>query len=228
MKNLHVAVLMGGTSTEREVSLRSGSAVARALTATGAHVTSVDVRGPNFNLPASVDVAFIALHGAFGEDGQMQRLLELRGVPYTGSDVEASARAFDKIAAKRAFTVAKVRTPRYTVIEKSRPDTSALRKWKLPLVVKPSRQGSSVGVSIVRKREELADALAQAWQHDEQVIVEDFIADPGLRPWRFGRADAGRSATDDRRPRAGGSRGTAERTAHEGGAGCLPPRHRAG
>lgn len=176
MKNLHVAVLMGGTSTEREVSLRSGSAVARALTATGAHVTSVDVRGPNFNLPASVDVAFIALHGAFGEDGQMQRLLESRGVPYTGSDVGASARAFDKIAAKQAFTAAKVRTPRYTVIEKSRPDTSVLRKWKLPLVVKPARQGSSVGVSIVRKREELADALAQAWQHDEQVIVEDFIA----------------------------------------------------
>src|SRR3989442_1917351 len=115
MKRLHIAVLMGGPSTEREVSLRSGAAVARALTDTDARVTSVDVQGPDFKLPAGVDLAFIALHGTFGEDGQVQQILEQRGIAYTGSDTGASARAFGKIAPKEAFAAARDATPGLSV-----------------------------------------------------------------------------------------------------------------
>jgi D-alanine-D-alanine ligase len=162
MRRLRVTVLMGGPSKEREVSLRSGAAVMRALSATGAIVTEVDVRGGDFELPANTDVAFLALHGTFGEDGTVQRILEDRGVVYTGSDPDASALAFDKVAAKAAFAEAGIPTP---------PETRTP-----PLVVKPARQGSSVGVTIVRDESELAAAFAAARRYDESVITEQFIS----------------------------------------------------
>src|ERR1044071_5843047 len=129
---MKIAVLMGGPSAEREVSMASGREVVAALVQTGATVVPVIVDGPEFSLPARTDVAFIALHGTFGEDGQIQHILEERGVAYTGSDAAASARAFDKICAKECFADAGIPTPR---------DTDAV-----PVVVKPARQGSSVGV----------------------------------------------------------------------------------
>src|SRR6266850_6933003 len=101
MQQLKIAVLMGGPSAEREVSLRSGTAVANALKLTGAKVVPVDIQDATFAMPRDVDVAFVALHGTFGEDGTLQRMLENGGIAYTGSGPEASARAFDKIAAKR-------------------------------------------------------------------------------------------------------------------------------
>ena len=161
MKPLRVAVLMGGPSAEREVSLASGREVVKALQSAGAHVAPVDVRDRNFRLPADTDVAFVALHGTFGEDGEVQRLLEERGVAYTGSGPAVSALAFDKVAAKQALRMAGIPTPGPA----SEP----------PMVVKPARQGSSVGISIVRKESELAAALAEARRHDECVIVEQFI-----------------------------------------------------
>lgn len=173
MKRLRVAVLMGGPSEESEVSYRSGRMVAQALLDAGAQVSEVDVRGPDSWLPSNVDVAFIALHGTFGEDGQIQGLLEKRGVPYTGSGIEASALAFDKAAAKAAFVDAGIATPWSVVIEEG---TAPLVAIKPPLVVKPARQGSSVGVTMVNERSALPQACALAWRYDDRVIIEKFIA----------------------------------------------------
>lgn len=175
MKNVRVAVLMGGPSAEREVSLRSGRAVARALAEAGANVREVDVRGPEFALPAGTDVAFVALHGTFGEDGTVQKILEKRGVAYTGSDAEVSALAFDKERAKAAFLKAKIPTPRYEVVAGRRGNVRRLAEMDVPLVVKPARQGSSVGITIVREAGKLDAALADAWRFDDRLIVEEFI-----------------------------------------------------
>src|ERR1044071_6705793 len=146
MKPLRIAVLMGGPSAEREVSLQSGRVVAQSLLAVGAHVAEVDVHDEHFKLPAHTDVAFIALHGTFGEDGQVQHILDSRRVAYTGSGPEPSALAFNKGAAKQAFRAAGIPTPPAS--------------YTPPFVVKPARQGSSVGIAVVRNRAELAAALA--------------------------------------------------------------------
>jgi D-alanine-D-alanine ligase len=176
MKKLKIAVLMGGPSAEREVSLRSGTAVAKALTATGADVVSIDIRDSAFTMPTDVDAVFVALHGTFGEDGTLQRMLEDAGVAYTGSDPEASARAFDKIAAKAEFLAAGVSTPRYEVFDRAHTDWNRLTSLGFPLVVKPARQGSSVGISIVQEEDHLKEACQIAWQYDDQLVVEQFIA----------------------------------------------------
>ena len=172
MKALHVAVLMGGPSKEREVSLESGRMVSEALRRAGVTVTTMDVRGPGFVLPAGTDVAFIAMHGMFGEDGHLQQILEEHGVPYTGSDQGASARAFDKVVAKECFAEAGIPTPKGVEVNG---DLSALEELEWPLVVKPSRQGSSVGVSIVHQRAELQYALKTAREFDAHVLVEVFV-----------------------------------------------------
>jgi D-alanine-D-alanine ligase len=163
MKKLKIAVLMGGPSSEREVSLQSGREVIEALRTTGGTIVPVVVEGPGFTVPADTDVAFIALHGKFGEDGQIQRILEERGVAYTGSDAEASARAFDKIKAKELFIDGGIPTPDYG------------DDLRLPVVVKPARQGSSVGITIVRDQPSLAAACAKARAHDERILIEQFI-----------------------------------------------------
>jgi len=173
MKPLHVAVLMGGTSTEREVSLNSGRMVAEALRrAGGMTISEVDVRGPEFVLPRGVDVAFIAMHGLFGEDGHVQQILEDRGVPYTGSDASASAVAFDKILAKECFVAAGIPTPDFVVLDG---DLSAVEEMRWPLFVKPARQGSSVGISKVANREELIQAREKARKYDGEILVEEFV-----------------------------------------------------
>lgn len=174
-RRLNVAVLMGGPSMEREVSLRSGTAVVGALSDAGMNVTAVDVRGPHFALPANTDVAFVALHGTFGEDGGVQQVLEARGVRYTGSGVQASALAFDKSAAKGIFQAHGVPSPRGVTLTKGDPVASLLEAMSLPLVVKPSRQGSSVGVHLVRDKSELAAACADAWRYDAQIVIEEFV-----------------------------------------------------
>jgi D-alanine-D-alanine ligase len=173
MKRLRVAVLMGGPSAERDVSLKSGSVVVQALLNAGAQVCEVAVQGTDFWLPAGVDVAFIALHGTFGEDGQVQRIMEQRGVPYTGSDPDASARAFDKAAAKARFAAAGIPTPGHVVLEKGMTLPANLQT---PLVVKPARQGSSVGVAVVQSRAEIEQACEQAWRYDEKLILEEFVS----------------------------------------------------
>ncbi len=166
----HIAVLKGGPGAERDVSLATGAGVTRALRSLGAEVTEVDVRGDDFELPNETELAFIALHGTFGEDGQVQQILEDRGVAYTGEGVEESRIAFDKILSKRNFDAAGVPTPAWEVITKGQQPTMAL-----PYVIKAPKQGSTVGIYIVKKENEVAKALQDAAGYDERLLVEKFI-----------------------------------------------------
>lgn len=169
------AVLMGGPSSEREVSLRSGHSVAEALGDAGLPVAEVVVgRDGTFDLPPGTQVAFIALHGQFGEDGQIQAILESRGIPHTGSSPAASANAFDKSRSKPILAAAGVPTAPYQLLHRDAP-VPAARELPLPLVVKPTRQGSSVGVTRVFREEDWAPALAAAFAYDETILAETFI-----------------------------------------------------
>ncbi len=165
-----IAVLMGGPSAEREVSLATGRGISKALRSLGAEVVEIDVRDENFPLPQNVELAFIALHGTFGEDGQVQQILEQRGVPYTGEGVEESRLAFDKIRSKEKFRQHGVRTPEWETIEAhQRP------RLALPIVVKAPRQGSTVGVHIVKASQDLDRAIAGAAQYDRELLIEKFV-----------------------------------------------------
>ena len=140
-----IAVLMGGPGSERDVSLATGRGVSKALRSLGADIVDVDVRDENFVLPEDVDLAFITIHGTFGEDGQLQKILDDRGIPYTGDGVEESLIAFDKILTKEKFREHNVVTPEWEVV-----DAGQRPKIAEPLVVKPARQCSTVGVVIVK------------------------------------------------------------------------------
>ena len=165
-----IAVLMGGPSAEREVSLATGRGISKALRSPGADVVEIDVRDANFELPRDVEFAFIALHGTFGEDGQVQQILEERGVPYTGEGVNGSRLAFDKIRSKEKFREHGVSTPEWeTIGSHERP------AMQLPIVVKAPRQGSTVGVYIVKKTEELEPAIANAAKYDRELLIEKFV-----------------------------------------------------
>lgn len=175
-----VGVLYGGISAEREVSAKSGEAVANALAQAGYPVELLDPR----DIPVGcltverMDVAFNALHGTFGEDGGIQSVLEVLGVPYTGSGVTASRVAMDKVASKQCFRRAGVRTPAFVELEAAWPSerkAAALAPLGLPAVVKPAAQGSSVGVSIVESEDQLNAAIARALEFDERAIAEEFI-----------------------------------------------------
>ena len=161
---------MGGPSSERDVSLATGRGVSKALRSLGVEVAEVDVRDENFQLPGDVDFAFITLHGTFGEDGQLQELLEQRGVAYTGEGVEGSRLAFDKIRSKEKFEEQRVRTPEWETIEADQQP-----RMQLPIVVKAPRQGSTVGVHIVKTSEELAPAIAGSAKYDRELLIEKFV-----------------------------------------------------
>jgi len=162
---------MGGPGSERDVSLATGHGVSKALRSLGADVVEVDVHDENFALPKDVDLAFITIHGTFGEDGQLQEILEERGVPYTGDGVEASRAAFDKILSKEKFREYDVVTPDWEVIEAGQRPTISV-----PLVVKPARQGSTVGVVIVKDASELDSAMAEAAKYDRKLLIEKFVS----------------------------------------------------
>jgi len=166
-----IAVLMGGPGSERDVSLATGRGVAKALRSLGAEVVEVDVRDENFQLPNDVDLVFNTIHGTFGEDGRLQKILEDRGVRYTGDGVEGSRNAFDKILSKQKFLEHKVATPESEVI-----DVGRRPKISVPLVVKPARQGSTVGVVIVRNESELDGAIKEAGKYDRKLLVEKFVS----------------------------------------------------
>ncbi len=170
LRGKRVAVLKGGPGSEREVSLATAAGVAKALRSLGAEVTEVDVRGPEFTLPDDSEIAFIAIHGTFGEDGQLQQILEDRGLAYTGEGVDGSKRAFDKLLSKQKFTQHGVYTPRWEVIRAGEVPTFAL-----PYVVKAPRQGSTVGVHIVKEESEIAPALRDVARYDREFLVEEFI-----------------------------------------------------
>jgi D-alanine-D-alanine ligase len=161
---------MGGPSAEREVSLRSGAAAAEALRTAGFEVTDVVVDGPDFTLPEKTEFAFLALHGTFGEDGQLQDILTSRRMPFTGADAATSRIAFDKEKTKEKFRAAGVPTPEGQLVGSLDQVTLSL-----PLFVKPNEQGSSVGTHPATTREELAAALADALKFGPRALVERFI-----------------------------------------------------
>ena len=166
----HIAVLMGGPGSERDVSFATGRGVAKALRSTGAEVSEVDVKDESFEMPAETELAFIALHGTFGEDGQVQKILESRGVSYTGENAERSRIAFDKILSKELFEKKSVATPEWEVVRASdRPN------MEVPFVVKAPRQGSTVGIYIVKKAEEVENSLREAGKFDDELLIEKFV-----------------------------------------------------
>jgi len=165
-----IAVLKGGPGAEREVSLRSGAAVGRALAACGAEVTEVDVAGPDFVLPEGTELAYNMIHGTFGEDGQIQAVLASRGVPYTGEGEEGSRLAFDKILSKEKFDAAGVPTAKWHIVRRGEKPHFAP-----PYVVKAPRQGSSVGVHIVHEAAALDAALEDCFRFGDEVLIEEFV-----------------------------------------------------
>lgn len=176
LKKKKIGVLLGGLSAEREISLKTGAAVVSALQKKGYKVAAVDA---DRNLAAKlvarhIDIAFIALHGRYGEDGCVQGLLEVMGIPYTGSGVQASAVCMDKVAAKQVMLHYKIPTPKFCVAGgDGRPVVSKFPS--LPVVVKPASQGSALGVSIVRESSAVDEALRRARQFGGAVLVEEFI-----------------------------------------------------
>ena len=165
-----IAVLKGGPGSERDVSLATGTGVAKALRSLGAEILEVDVRDDGFELPNDTRIAFVAVHGTFGEDGQLQQILEDRGISYTGEDVNGSRLAFDKILSKEKFTEGDVVTPEWEVI-----GAGQKPGIPFPLVIKPPRQGSTVGIQIVRQESELSAALSAAAKYDDELLIEEFI-----------------------------------------------------
>ena len=172
-RNLNITVMLGGPSAEREVSLRSGAAVAKALRSLGHNVTEVDPKDGQFDLPPKTDVVFLALHGTYGEDGTVQRQLDKLGVLYTGCDAEASRIAFDKVLTKQRCLQSAVPTAKYLVVKSA--SEPFPRNFQPPLVVKPVRQGSSVGLRFVEQKTDWLAALAVALQFDSEVLVEEKI-----------------------------------------------------
>ena len=165
--------MLGGPSAEREVSLRSGAAAGKALRLLGHKVSELDPKDSSWTLPPETEVVFLALHGTYGEDGGVQTRLEELGVPYTGCGPEASRTAFDKVLTKQRFLSQGIPTARFAVLDAPQADLPP--GWTPPVVVKPARQGSSIGVHFVERAEEWAAALAEAFRYDTKVLMEEKI-----------------------------------------------------
>lgn len=190
-----VAVLMGGTSAERDISLMSGGGVLEALRARGVDAHAFDPAQRELGELRREGVArcFIALHGRHGEDGSVQGALELLGIPYTGSGVMASAIAMDKVMTKRVWLAEGLPTPRWVRLAPGEHDPARLAalpdELGLPLIVKPPREGSSIGVTKVAEAPHLAPAVALAARSDPDVLCEEFIAGPELTCPVLGEGD---------------------------------------
>ena len=179
LKTKKIAVLMGGLSAEREISLKTGGAVLKALQEAGYRAEAIDAgRDLAAQLAASgAEVAFIALHGRFGEDGTVQGLLELQGIPYTGSGVLASSVAMDKVTTKKLLLYHELPTPGFEVLGPADSAEALVRRCRyFPLVVKPAREGSTLGITIAHDAKELAAGITAARRFDELVLIEDYIA----------------------------------------------------
>ncbi|MCM8789929.1 MAG: D-alanine--D-alanine ligase [Candidatus Omnitrophica bacterium] len=178
-----IAVLMGGPSSERKISLKSGKAVFEALRAAGVNVVAVDIKTDsvkdNILLLKRIrpDCVFIALHGRFGEDGSIQSILDSLSIPYTGSGERASSLAMDKIASRRIFEAAGLAVPKYKELNKNSRHSNFkfFRHLGFPLVVKPATHGSSIGLSIIDRKKDFKKAVELAFRFDEKIIVEKYI-----------------------------------------------------
>jgi D-alanine-D-alanine ligase len=176
----NIAVLMGGISPERKISLQSGKAVANALAKTDNHVIKIVV---NDDLVSEldnykIDVAFVALHGRFGEDGGIQEVLESKDIPYTGSGVSASRLTMDKVKSKDIFKRSNIPTPDYFAVSTTQSMSEiaeSVKNLKLPVVTKPVNNGSSIGISIIREYDELPDAIKHTGPHSTEVLIEKYI-----------------------------------------------------
>lgn len=175
-----VAVLYGGKSAEREVSLKSGEAVIGALQSAGVDVVAIDVGDDLLERlqREKIDRAFIILHGRGGEDGSMQGLLECLGIPYTGSGILASALAMDKLRTKQVWQSLGIPTPRHAVLATEQDCIAAGTELGFPLIVKPAHEGSSIGMAKVNSTQELVAAWQDAAKYDSQVLVEQWIHGP--------------------------------------------------
>lgn len=166
--------MLGGPGPEREVSLRSGAGVAKALRSLGHTVSEIDPKTPDWKLPPKTNVVCLApLHGVYGEDGQVQRQLDKLGMIYTGCDAESSRLSFDKVLTKELCVKAKVPTAKYVVVKSA--GAPFPKELALPLVAKPVRQGSSVGVHFVERAEDWPNAIAEALKFDSEALVEEKI-----------------------------------------------------
>lgn len=172
-KDLLIAVLMGGPGSEREVSLASGGAVLEALKEQGLNAVAVDVMSHSISLPAGTGLCFNTIHGTFGEDGELQSILEKMQMPYTGAGRESSRIAFDKVASKQVFVEQQVPTPASEIVDCS--NGARLPEMSPPYVVKPPCEGSSVGVHIVHDKSEAHAAMEDAAKYGKEVLVEQYI-----------------------------------------------------
>lgn len=173
LKKMKIGVLMGGMSAEREISLKSGRAVFNALIQKGYNAVAVDVGRDIYGriIKEKIDAAFIALHGKYGEDGAIQGLLEIIGIPYTGSGVLASAMSINKVLAKKIFMLNKIPTPEFAVVGGS----GVTPPLRLPLIVKPNSQGSTIGVSVINNKKHYYGAVKKALRYDSAALIERFI-----------------------------------------------------
>jgi len=175
-----IGVIMGGTSSEREVSLATGRPILETLLARGYDAVGILMEGsdlPERLRGAGVELAFIALHGGSGENGAVQGLLEVMGIPYTGSGVLASAMAMDKVVSKSLFAAAGLHVPPYRVVRsvEGLREALAASAFPAPWVIKPAAEGSSIGVSIVQNEEEIDAAAREAFRYGDRVILEKYV-----------------------------------------------------
>ena len=170
-----VAVLLGGKSAEREVSLDSGTAVLEALVRSGVNAEAFDPQERSVTELVNYDRAFIVLHGRGGEDGQIQGALEWLNVPYTGTGVQGSAIGMDKVKTKQVWQGSELPTAPYRIVTKDSDATEIVNALGLPLIIKPVHEGSSIGMSKVEKIEDFAEAIAKATEHDAVVMAEKWI-----------------------------------------------------
>lgn len=175
IKDIKIGVLMGGLSSEREISLKSGMAMYNELKKHNHKVVVIDINKRSFEkvLKEKIDVALLALHGTYGEDGVTQAILEFLGIPYTGSGVLGSVLGMNKIIAKQLFEYNKIPTPQWCVVEKIK-DVDKI-KIKFPLVFKPSAEGSAIGVSFVKNKKDAKKAFMNASRYSKKIIVERYI-----------------------------------------------------
>ena len=180
-QDIRVGVICGGISSEREISLKTGEGIFGALKSSGYNVQFIDFKGDNISVFKNIDIAFLALHGKYGEDGTVQGVLELLKVPYTGSGILASSLAIDKIFAKKIFVFEEIPTPDYIGLDLKDPvnfdeiKNEVIKKIGYPLVVKPSREGSTIGITIIQGESDLEDAINFAKIYDQRILLEKFI-----------------------------------------------------
>ena len=178
---LKVGVIAGGISSEREISLKTGMEIYKSLLNSGYRAFFIDLKDDFCKKLETIDVAFLALHGKYGEDGTVQGLLELLKIPYTGSGVLASALAMDKAFSKKVFIHNHIPTPDYIEVNSSDgADLSGIiskvkNKFSFPVIVKPNKEGSTIGVSIIENGAQLADGMKMALNYDSKILIEKFI-----------------------------------------------------